>query len=108
MSRAVILQHAPYAGPGRIVPVFRDFGIPCEVRKLWQGDEVPTDLDELRVLVVKSCTAPCLRWISSSFFWASPSALVRASGVSTVLLDCSTSSLYSSTRVSASRPSSSA
>ena len=25
MSRAVILQHASYAGPGRIVPVFRDF-----------------------------------------------------------------------------------
>jgi GMP synthase-like glutamine amidotransferase len=52
MSRAVILQHASYAGPGRIVPVFRDFGIPCDVRRLYQGDEVPTDLDELRLLVV--------------------------------------------------------
>lgn len=52
MSRAVILQHAPYQGPGRIVPVFRDYGIPIEVRRLDQGDEVPTDLDELRVLVV--------------------------------------------------------
>ena len=52
MSRAVILQHVPYEGPGRIVPVFRDFGIPCEIRKLYEGDEVPTDLDELRVLVI--------------------------------------------------------
>jgi len=52
MSRAVILQHAPYQGPGRIVPVFRDYGIPTEVRHLYQGDEVPTDLDELRVLIV--------------------------------------------------------
>src|SRR3954454_13742481 len=51
MSRAVILQHVPYAGPGRIVPVFRDYGIPTEVRHLYRGDEVPTDLDELRVLV---------------------------------------------------------
>ena len=52
MSKAVILQHAPYAGPGRIIPVFRDYGIPTEVRHLYKGDEVPTDLDELRVLVV--------------------------------------------------------
>src|SRR3954470_7402820 len=52
MSRAVILQHAPYQGPGRVVPVFRDYGIPTEVRHLHNGDEVPTDLDEIRVLVV--------------------------------------------------------
>src|SRR5256885_2063873 len=52
MSRALLLQHVPFEGPGRIVPVFRDFGIPCEVRHLYRGDEVPTDLDELRVLVI--------------------------------------------------------
>jgi len=52
MSKAVVLQHAGYAGPGRIVPVFRDFGIPVEVRRLDKGDEVPTDLDEMRVLIV--------------------------------------------------------
>ncbi|MDQ3440706.1 MAG: hypothetical protein M3478_10195 [Planctomycetota bacterium] len=52
MSKAVILQHVEYAGPGRIVPVFRDFGIPTDVRRLYAGDEVPTDLDEVRVLVV--------------------------------------------------------
>src|SRR3954464_10280044 len=52
MSKAIILQHVDYAGPGRIVPVFRDYGIPIEVRRLYAGDEVPTDLDEVRVLVV--------------------------------------------------------
>jgi GMP synthase-like glutamine amidotransferase len=52
MSRAIILQHADYASPGRIVPVFRDFGIVTEIRRLDKGDEVPTDLDECRLLVV--------------------------------------------------------
>src|SRR4029453_12799540 len=52
MSKAVILQHVAQEGPGRIVPVLRDFGIPTEVRHLDKGDEVPTDLDELRVLIV--------------------------------------------------------
>src|SRR5437762_2654636 len=52
MSRAIVLQHVPFEGPGRIIPVFRDFGIPCEVRHLDRGDEVPTDLDEIRVLVI--------------------------------------------------------
>src|SRR3954465_15286517 len=52
MGRAIILQHVAHETPGRIIPVFRDFGIPTEVRHLYRGDEVPTDLDELRVLVV--------------------------------------------------------
>lgn len=52
MSRAIVLQHVAHEGPGRIVPVFRDFGIPVETRKLFAGDEVPTDLDEIRTLVV--------------------------------------------------------
>src|SRR5215213_7912595 len=52
MSKAVILQHVAHEGPGRIIPVFRDFGIQTEVRRLDKGDEVPTDLDEVRVLVV--------------------------------------------------------
>src|SRR4051812_22557471 len=50
-SRAIILQHAAHMGPGRVVPVLRDFGIQTEVRHLYKGDEVPTDLDEVRVLV---------------------------------------------------------
>lgn len=52
MSKAVILQHVPHEGPGRIIPVFRDFGIPTEIRHLHRGDEVPTDLDGIRILVV--------------------------------------------------------
>jgi GMP synthase (glutamine-hydrolysing) len=52
MSKAVILQHVAHEGPGRIIPIFRDFGIPTEVRRLDRGDEVPTDLDEIRVLIV--------------------------------------------------------
>lgn len=52
MSKAVILQQVAHEGPGRIVPVFRDFGIPTEVRHLYRGDEVPTDLETVRVLVV--------------------------------------------------------
>ena len=51
MSHALILQHSPNFGPGRIVPVLRDFGVPIEIRRLWQGDEVPTDLDEVRIVV---------------------------------------------------------
>src|SRR5689334_22799110 len=52
MSIAIVLQHVPYESPGRLVDVFRDFGIPTQVRHLYKGDEVPTDLDEVRVLVV--------------------------------------------------------
>jgi GMP synthase-like glutamine amidotransferase len=52
MSVAVVLQHIAHEGPGRIVPILRDYGIPIQVRNLSQGDEVPTDLDEIRVLIV--------------------------------------------------------
>src|SRR3982751_1860906 len=52
MSKAIVLQHVEAEGPGRIVPVFRDFGIPLDIRKLHRGDEVPTDLDEGRGLIV--------------------------------------------------------
>jgi GMP synthase-like glutamine amidotransferase len=52
MAGAIILQHVAYEGPGRIIPVFRDFGIPCDIRHLYRGDEIPTDLDEIRVLII--------------------------------------------------------
>lgn len=51
MSVAVVLQHVPFEGPGRLVPVLRDFGIPIQIRHLYKGDEVPTDLDEVRLLI---------------------------------------------------------
>jgi GMP synthase (glutamine-hydrolysing) len=54
MNRVIILQHVDYAGPGLMVNVFRDYGIPLDVRRLWQGDEVPSDLEAVRMLVVLS------------------------------------------------------
>ena len=52
MSKAIILQHVAHEGPGRFIPVLRDFGIPVEVRHLYRGDEVPRFNDEMRVLIV--------------------------------------------------------
>jgi len=52
MSKVIVLQHVEPEGPGRIVNVFRDFGVPLELRRLHKGDEVPTDLDEVRALIV--------------------------------------------------------
>jgi GMP synthase (glutamine-hydrolysing) len=52
MSRVVILQQVAHEGPGRIVPVFRDFGIRVDIRHLYKGDEVPRDLEEIKALVV--------------------------------------------------------
>lgn len=52
MSKAVILQHVAHEGPGRISSIFRDFGIPTETRHLYKGDEVPSDLDDIRTLIV--------------------------------------------------------
>ena len=52
MSKAVILQHVAHEGPGRVVPVLRDYGIPIDIRRLDRGDEVPSDLDDVRFLVV--------------------------------------------------------
>ncbi len=52
MSTAIVLQHVPHEGPGRIVPILRDYGIPVQIRHLYKGDEVPGDLDEVRLLIV--------------------------------------------------------
>jgi GMP synthase-like glutamine amidotransferase len=51
MSHCLILQHDDAFGPGRVVPTFRDFGIPTVVRHVAQ-DGPPDDLDEVRVLVL--------------------------------------------------------
>ena len=52
MSKVIVLQHVEHEGPGRLSPVLRDFGIQVEVRHLYKGDEVPTDLDQFRALIV--------------------------------------------------------
>lgn len=51
MSNALVLQHSPHFSAGRVIPVLRDFGIPLDIRRLWQGDEVPDDLNEVRVTI---------------------------------------------------------
>lgn len=52
MSKAIILQHVEFEGPGRLVPGLRDSGIPIEVRHLYRGDEVPREPGEMSLLVV--------------------------------------------------------
>jgi GMP synthase (glutamine-hydrolysing) len=51
MSKALVLQHSPQFSAGRVIPILLDFGVPLDIRRLWQGDDVPTDLDEVRVLI---------------------------------------------------------
>ena len=52
MSHALILQHDPAFGPGRVVPVFRDYGIPTKLVRLDAGESLPDALDDARVLVL--------------------------------------------------------
>jgi GMP synthase (glutamine-hydrolysing) len=51
MSDAFILQQAAAFGPGRLTGLLRDFGIPVQLRRLYSGDEVPSDLEEIRLIV---------------------------------------------------------
>ena len=46
MSHCLILQHDAAFGPGRVVPIFRDFGIPSHTVRLDQGHPIPDDFDE--------------------------------------------------------------
>lgn len=52
MTQALILQNVAHEGPGRILPALRDQGISVDIRKLFQGDEVPADTDALLVVVM--------------------------------------------------------
>jgi GMP synthase-like glutamine amidotransferase len=49
MNQALILQHDELYPAQRLVSLLRDFGIPCDVRRLHAGDAVPRDLDEVRM-----------------------------------------------------------
>jgi GMP synthase (glutamine-hydrolysing) len=57
MSHCLILQHDAAFGPGRLVTVFRDFGIPTITARIDQGEAVPHDYDEVRILVLLGGTA---------------------------------------------------
>jgi GMP synthase (glutamine-hydrolysing) len=52
MSSAYLLQHDELYPPGRLVPILRDFGIPTKLVRLDKGEPVPTDLDEVRMLIL--------------------------------------------------------
>ena len=52
MSKAVILQHVEYETPARILPALRKNGISVDVRHLYRGDEVPSDVGEIGFLLV--------------------------------------------------------
>jgi GMP synthase-like glutamine amidotransferase len=49
---AVLLQHDALYPAGQLGTILRDFGIPTEVRKLYAGDPLPTDLSEARCLIL--------------------------------------------------------
>jgi GMP synthase-like glutamine amidotransferase len=49
MNQVLILQHDELYPAQRLVTLLRDFGIPCDVRRLFAGDAVPHDLDEIRM-----------------------------------------------------------
>lgn len=49
---AVVLTHAPFEGPGIIADVLRARGYTVELRALYDGDSVPTELPSEDVLVV--------------------------------------------------------
>ena len=67
MSYALILQHDPAFGPGRVVPVFRDYGIPTKLLRLDEGAGVPQDLDGVRVLVLLGGTQRLVEDAASDF-----------------------------------------
>lgn len=52
MTSALILEHDALYPAARLVGLLRDFGIPCDVRRLHAREAVPVDLDETRLLVL--------------------------------------------------------
>ncbi len=52
MSYCLIAQHDAAFGPGRVVNVLRDYGIPTRLLRLYEGQAMPTDWDEVRLLVL--------------------------------------------------------
>jgi GMP synthase-like glutamine amidotransferase len=49
---AIILQHVPFEGPGRIVAALERAGITPELRRLFAGDPLPSDLPRETLLVI--------------------------------------------------------
>ncbi|MEM1330839.1 MAG: type 1 glutamine amidotransferase [Planctomycetota bacterium] len=47
----IVLQHDANNRPGRLGATFRDHGLDLDVRKLHEGDAVPSDLDNVRGVI---------------------------------------------------------
>ena len=52
MRRAVVLQHTPTEGPGRVAELLAARGMACDVRALHRGDPVPAALGDGELLIV--------------------------------------------------------
>jgi GMP synthase-like glutamine amidotransferase len=52
IKTAVVLQHAPTEGPGRVSELLEERGITVSCRQVYAGESVPGDLDDDALLVV--------------------------------------------------------
>lgn len=52
MRHAVVFQHVPGEGPGRIAQHLTHHGLTIETRHLYRGDAIPTSLDDAVVIVM--------------------------------------------------------
>jgi len=52
VKTAIVFQHTPTEGPGRIARLVAARGAACDVRAVYRGDTIPRDLDRDQILVV--------------------------------------------------------
>ena len=52
IKTAVVLQHTPTEGPGRLIALLAERGVAVSCRQVYAGEPVPGDLDDDAVLVV--------------------------------------------------------
>lgn len=49
---AIVLQHTPTEGPGRLAPLLAERGVGVSCRHVYAGDRVPGDLEDDEILIV--------------------------------------------------------
>ena len=52
MKRAIVLQHVPFEGPGRIRPILERLGFTIDIREVFAGAAIPGSITTGEVLVV--------------------------------------------------------
>lgn len=52
MKRAIVLQHVPLEGPGRIRPIIERLGFTVDIREVFAGAAIPTSIDAGDALVM--------------------------------------------------------